>query len=182
MSKIVGITVGTPISPSLIKEKINPVTSVNGIEADEKGNVEVQTGAVTDEQITSSIEKYLEENPPPAGKDGKTPTIEVEENYTSNTGRTGVMLTIKQPLPSEDNGDGTQIVPIKITNVPIYHGTNGKNGVVPNIASVKVESIDSNDAPSGSISGTPEMMVMSLKIPRENPAISHLMTLAWSKM
>lgn len=43
MSKIIGVTVGTPLSPSLIKEKIKPVTSVNGVEADENGNVEVKT-------------------------------------------------------------------------------------------------------------------------------------------
>lgn len=39
MSKIIGVTVGTPISPTKIKEKIKPVTSVNGVEADENGNV-----------------------------------------------------------------------------------------------------------------------------------------------
>ena len=42
MAKIIGVTVGTPISPKLIKEKLKPVTSVNGIEADENGNVEVE--------------------------------------------------------------------------------------------------------------------------------------------
>lgn len=42
MSKIIGITVGTPISPKLLKEKLNPVTSVNGIAPDENGNVQVE--------------------------------------------------------------------------------------------------------------------------------------------
>lgn len=45
MSKIIGVTVGTPISPQSIKEKIKPVTSVNGIEADENGNVEIPGGS-----------------------------------------------------------------------------------------------------------------------------------------
>lgn len=39
MRKIVGITVGTALSPEKIKEKINPVLSVNGVEPDESGNV-----------------------------------------------------------------------------------------------------------------------------------------------
>lgn len=49
--KIVGITVGTPMSPQLIKKKLKPVTSVNGVDADENGNVEV-SGALTQEAIT----------------------------------------------------------------------------------------------------------------------------------
>ena len=44
MSKIIGVTVGTPLSVAKIKEKIKPVTSVNGVKADENGNVTVQGG------------------------------------------------------------------------------------------------------------------------------------------
>lgn len=43
--KIIGITVGTPLSIRGIKDKLNPVTSVNGVEADKNGNVEVQSGS-----------------------------------------------------------------------------------------------------------------------------------------
>ena len=39
--KIVGVTVGTPISPQSIKKILKPVTSVNGVKADENGNVTV---------------------------------------------------------------------------------------------------------------------------------------------
>ncbi len=42
--KIIGVTVGTPISPKKIKDEINPVTSVNGKTPDENGNVEVEGG------------------------------------------------------------------------------------------------------------------------------------------
>lgn len=42
MSKIIGVTVGTPLSTDKLKEKIKPVTSVNGVKADASGNVEVQ--------------------------------------------------------------------------------------------------------------------------------------------
>ena len=45
MSKIIGVTVGTPISPQSIKEKIKPVTSVNGLKADKSGNVDLETDA-----------------------------------------------------------------------------------------------------------------------------------------
>ena len=47
--KIIGITVGTPLNPQKTKEKLNPVTSVNGIEPDENGNVEVETADLTEQ-------------------------------------------------------------------------------------------------------------------------------------
>lgn len=45
--RIIGVTVGTPISPKAIERKLNPVKSVNGVEPDENGNVDVSgsTGA-----------------------------------------------------------------------------------------------------------------------------------------
>lgn len=50
--KIIGITVGTPISIQQIKEKINPITSVNGVEADNGGNVNIEMpNVMTDEEI-----------------------------------------------------------------------------------------------------------------------------------
>lgn len=39
--KIIGVTVGTPISPNRIAAKIKPVKTVNGEAPDENGNVEV---------------------------------------------------------------------------------------------------------------------------------------------
>lgn len=39
MSKIVGVTVGTTLSPQKIKEELKPVLSVGGIKPDESGNV-----------------------------------------------------------------------------------------------------------------------------------------------
>lgn len=41
MSKIIGVTVGTPTSPSKMEEVLKPVKTVNGIEPDENGNVVV---------------------------------------------------------------------------------------------------------------------------------------------
>ena len=42
MSKIIGVTVGTPISPASLERKLKPVKTINGIEADENGNVEIE--------------------------------------------------------------------------------------------------------------------------------------------
>lgn len=43
--KIIGVTVATPISPSKIENEIKPVKTVNGVEPDENGNVEVSGGS-----------------------------------------------------------------------------------------------------------------------------------------
>ena len=37
--KIVGVTVGTPISPEMIRRKLKPVQSINGVVPDENGKV-----------------------------------------------------------------------------------------------------------------------------------------------
>lgn len=51
--KIIGNTVGTPMNPDFIKKKLKPVTSINGIEADENGNVNISVGGnvETDETL-----------------------------------------------------------------------------------------------------------------------------------
>ena len=41
--KIIGVTVGTPISPSKIENEIKPVKKVNGKTPDENGNIEVSS-------------------------------------------------------------------------------------------------------------------------------------------
>jgi hypothetical protein len=41
MSKIIGVPVGTPLNPEALKQKLNPVTSVNDVTPDENGNVEI---------------------------------------------------------------------------------------------------------------------------------------------
>lgn len=42
MSKIIGVTVGTPTSPERMARDLKPVKTVNGITPDENGNVEVR--------------------------------------------------------------------------------------------------------------------------------------------
>lgn len=45
MSKIIGVTVGTPTSPSKMEEELKPVKTVNGVAPDENGNVNVAGGS-----------------------------------------------------------------------------------------------------------------------------------------
>lgn len=42
--KIIGVTVGTPISTSKIEDEINPVKTINGKAPDENGNIVVSGG------------------------------------------------------------------------------------------------------------------------------------------
>lgn len=73
---IIGITVGTPISPATIEKRLNHVKTVNGIEPDENGNVTVSGGGgdiefATDEEVTKSLEAIYGEG---SGDDsGNTP-------------------------------------------------------------------------------------------------------------
>ena len=50
--KIIGVTVGTTISPKTIKDKINPVTSINGVEPDETGNVDISGDTTIDSTLS----------------------------------------------------------------------------------------------------------------------------------
>lgn len=85
--KIIGVTVGTPLSIRTIKDKLNPVTSINGIEADEHGNVEVNAG-ITDADKTEILENVLANIPesPQITINGKAPdengNIEVNGTIT----------------------------------------------------------------------------------------------------
>ena len=68
--KIIGVTVGTPISPQLIKEKLNLITSVDGIKADENGNVNL-TGYATEQYVEDYAQpkgNYLTEHQDISGK------------------------------------------------------------------------------------------------------------------
>lgn len=56
--RIIGVTVGTTMSPKTIKEKLNPVTSVNGIKADENGNIEVN-GVITEADKAEIVEDVI---------------------------------------------------------------------------------------------------------------------------
>ena len=53
--KIVGVTVGTTISPAAIEKKVKPVKMVNGISPDESGNVKIEdSSTITDIRAEAS--------------------------------------------------------------------------------------------------------------------------------
>ena len=132
--KIVGAVVGTSLSPEKVKEKIKLAEAI----------------AAALEQIKETGEFN--------GRDGLTPVIEVNEDYTSNAGKTGIMITIKQPSVKEDGSVSTTI-----HNIPIYHGVDGKSAA---IAKVMIEMLDEGADPEASISNTILGSIVSLKIPR----------------
>lgn len=59
--KIIGATVGTPISPATIERVLKPVKTVNGIGADENGNVEVEK-VYTPQSLTEEQKAQAREN------------------------------------------------------------------------------------------------------------------------
>lgn len=56
--KIIGVTVGTTISPASLERKLKPVKTVNGVSADENGNVEIELNS---ESVTYSPQILSEE-------------------------------------------------------------------------------------------------------------------------
>lgn len=56
--KIIGVTVGTTLNPRSIKDKLNLVTSVNGVKADENGNVKVN-GVLTEADKAEIVEDVI---------------------------------------------------------------------------------------------------------------------------
>ncbi len=65
MSKIVGVTVGTPISPNTIEKALNPVKTVNGNAPDENGDVQLSVGMPEDmaalEESMNELNATMEE-------------------------------------------------------------------------------------------------------------------------
>lgn len=55
MSKIVGVTVGTPISVRKIDEELKPVKTVNGKTPDENGNVDTGLTAADKQEIVDAV-------------------------------------------------------------------------------------------------------------------------------
>lgn len=106
MSKIIGVTVGTPTSPKKIENEIKPVKTVNRQEPDENGNVEV---------VGNNGKDGVD------GKDGISPTISV----STITGGHRITITDK---------DGTKTVDV-MGGVDGEDGKDGSDGVgIANIA------------------------------------------------
>jgi hypothetical protein len=76
--KIIGVTVGTTISPASLERKLKPVKTVNGIAADKNGNVEI------------------------AVKDGYTPQKGVD--YYTETDKQEMVAAVLAALPTWQGG------------------------------------------------------------------------------
>ena len=103
--KIIGVTVGTPISPRKIEDEIKPVKTVNGNAPDKNGNVEVMGNNGSD------------------GKDGFSPTISVSKI----TGGHRITITDKNDTKTVDVMDGTDGKDGE-DGKDGSNGTNGTNG------------------------------------------------------
>ena len=95
--KIVGVTVGTPLGISAIKEKLNPVTSVNGVEADKNGNVEItipDSGGNVD--LTGVVRSVNSQTPDENGN------VKITIPEGGNADLTGVVKTVNGQTPDEN--------------------------------------------------------------------------------
>lgn len=127
--KIIGVTVGTTLSPQKMKEKLNPVLSVNGVKPDELGNVE---SAFTFEGLTEEQKASLKGD---NGKDGYTPQKGVDY-FDGKDGKDGY-TPIKgvDYFDGTDGKDGAQGVRgtgiLKVTTTPTSYttATGGKNPI-----------------------------------------------------
>lgn len=112
MSKIIGVTVGTNISPAKVKEEIKPVISVNGVKPDADGNVKIA--------ITNGKDGV-------DGKDGYTPVKGVDY-FDGKDGKDG--YTPVKGVDYFDGKDGTNgkdgYTPVK--GVDYFDGNPGKDG------------------------------------------------------
>lgn len=109
MSKIIGVTVGTPLSASTIREKIKPVMSVNGVVADENGNVEVNSvtswNDLTDKPFYQDAIDIFPER-----------TITIGETESATTLRPSVELSIDKNYVVVWNGVEYSCSPFKTDN------------------------------------------------------------------
>lgn len=138
--KIIGVTVGTPISPNRIAAKIKPVKTVNGEAPDENGNVEVignngKDGAdgktpvkgtdyftaADKAEMVNSVKESIEENGLVIGDEtvgnGEQAT-RIEENY--------IALTM--------NGEGAYMASGGKGNISFYDSDTDDNVILSNIA------------------------------------------------
>jgi hypothetical protein len=119
--KIIGVTVGTTVSARWIKEKINPVTSVNGVMADENGNVQTE---LSEEEVQNIVDHALREAKESGAFDGK----DGQDGKDGKDGADG--YTPRKGVDYFDGKDGQNgkdgYTPIK--GVDYFDGLNGKDG------------------------------------------------------
>lgn len=143
MSKIVGVTVGTNISPQALKEKLKPVLSVNDVKPDADGNV---TLAITNGKDGVN------------GKDGYTP-IKGVDYFDGQDGKDGYTpvkgvdyFDGQNGQPGKDGADGISPV-VAVENIDGGHRVTitDKNGAK------QFDVMDGKDGEGGSAEGLGEL-------------------------
>ena len=155
MSKIIGVTVGTTINPDAVAEKLKPVKTVNGIEPDSRGNVEIEAGlspTVGIEKINGGYRvtvtdvngsKYFTVMD---GEDGYTP-VKGKDYFD---GKDGTSVTVSSVTESTGDG-GVNVVAFSDGNkLNVRNGKTGSPGYTPQ------KGIDYFDGAPGAPGYTPQ--------------------------
>jgi hypothetical protein len=96
--RIIGITVATPLSIQKISEHIKPVTSINGVEADENGNVKVN-GVYTESDKAEIIQDVIASIP-------STPQFTINGQGPDENGNFVIQLP---PNPGDSDPDNNVV-------------------------------------------------------------------------
>ncbi len=125
MKRIIGVTVGTPISPARIDEALKPVKTVNGVAPDARGNVEVigNNGKDGKDGYTpiKGVDYFDGKDGKDGinGKDGYTPKKGVDY-FDGTNGKDGY-----SPVRGTDywtDADKAEMVTAVISALPVYGG------------------------------------------------------------
>ena len=107
--KIMGVTVGTSLSPSKIEEKIKPVKTVNNVAPDENGNVEIEIPQGANGKTPYIKDGYwyidgVNTNVKAEGKDGKD-----AYQYAQDGGYGGTEAEFARLLTGADKADKLEV-------------------------------------------------------------------------
>lgn len=110
--RIIGVTVGTPISPKAIERKLNPVKTVNGVEPDENGNVAVDT--MDEQSVQHLVENTVRDINPVLSVNGVEPDENGNVDVSGATGEGGSarVLLWNNPYP---RSFGAESVPLDLS-------------------------------------------------------------------
>lgn len=101
-TKIIGVTVGTPTSPTAMAEKLKPVTSINGKTPDENGNVDIAVGSGLGQNVNPVAKTEDMTQPVGVDEDGRLWTAPTADNGESEEAEDILLGTLPMTI-SESN-------------------------------------------------------------------------------